>query len=232
MEKVVVLVWKPEAQTGTSFRQSLLGEVQDGLVAAGAGSLRLCVVDEDVAAASACRIESSNPVYDGMISFWVNSVFNIAALLARIDPHVDKLAAYLVTESEPILNVAHKAAIGERTTGMNQVVALQVPDRLTYDEWINTWLGSHTQIAIDLQSTFGYRQNVVTRSLRPEQPPYSAIVEENFPEAAMTSREAFYDAAGDEALYQSREKQMIESSMRFIDFDQIDCIPMSQYDLG
>ena len=54
-------------------------------------------------------------------------------------------------------------------------------------------------------------------------------MEENFPAAAMSSRPAFYDAVGDDALYEQREQEMMASAMRFIDFDEINCIPMSEY---
>ncbi len=46
------------------------------------------------------------------------------------------------------------------------------------------------------------------------------------------SRAAFYDADGNEELYRQREKEMVDSCVRFIDFDKIDCIPMSEYILN
>jgi hypothetical protein len=45
----------------------------------------------------------------------------------------------------------------------------------------------------------------------------------------MTSQQAFYDAVGDEAKLDTNRKRMMESSGRFIDFDRIDVIPMSEY---
>ena len=56
-----------------------------------------------------------------------------------------------------------------------------------------------------------------------------AIIEENFPEAAIHSRIAFYDAGEDKDLYKAREREMAESCARFIDFDNMDCLPMSEY---
>ena len=84
-------------------------------------------------------------------------------------------------------------------------------------------------MAIDTQSTFGYKQNVIVRPLTYAAPPYDAIVEENFPAEAMTNPQAFYDAAGDEEKHQKHEQAMIESCMRFIDFDKLDRILMSEY---
>ncbi len=69
---------------------------------------------------------------------------------------------------------------------------LQRPRRLSEQQWLEVWQGSHTRVAIDTQSTFGYRQNVITRPMTYAAPPFDAIVEENFPQEAMTSQHAFY----------------------------------------
>ena len=118
---------------------------------------------------------------------------------------------------------------GRRLEGMCQIVFLQKPPRLSYEEWITVWQGSHTQVAIDTQSTFGYRQNVIVRALTYAAPHYSAIIEENFPAAAMTSPHAFYDAVGDDARYKANLKAMMDSCARFIDMDRIDVVPTSEY---
>ena len=146
-----------------------------------------------------------------------------------IQASVSRLAGYLVTESEPIVNTKHVVAEGERTPGMYQVVLLRKPPRLSHEQWLDIWLGSHTQVAIDTQSTFGYRQNVIVRPLTYVAPAYDAIIEELFPAEAMTDPMVFYNAAGDEARRKRHEKAMLESVVRFIDFDKMDRIPMSEY---
>ncbi|MCX5998732.1 MAG: hypothetical protein NTU41_03860, partial [Chloroflexi bacterium] len=146
-----------------------------------------------------------------------------------IDSAVGRKAGYLVTESEPIVNTKHVVANGQRTPGMCQVVTIQKPPRLDYHHWLEIWLGSHTQVAIETQSTFGYRQNVVVRQLTYSAPPYNAIVEENFPEGAMTDPMVFFDSVGDKAKLKERFKRMIESCARFIDNDKMDCIRTSEY---
>ena len=55
-----------------------------------------------------------------------------------------------------------------------------------------------------------------------------AIVEENFPPEAMISDHAFYDAEDDIELAK-RQERMMTSCARFIDFDRIDVVPMSEY---
>ena len=70
---------------------------------------------------------------------------------------------------------------------------------------------------------------MVVRALTYAAPHYDAIVEENFPAAAMSSQQAFYAAEGDEPKYRANLKAMIDSCVRFIDFDRIDVIPTSEY---
>jgi hypothetical protein len=58
------------------------------------------------------------------------------------------------------------------------------------------------------------------------------VVEECFPTEAMTDPQVFNDAPVDEAAYQARFKQLIDSCNRFIDFDRIDVLLTSEYVLG
>ena len=229
MEKIMYPVWKHETDSLKDFRQKLLGEVSGQLLELGVHKLRISVVDEDVAPAATLRMESTKPPISGLISMWVDTAINRKPLEEAIGNAVARMAGYLVTESEPIVNTKHVVADGERTPGMIQVVLLQKPPRLSYEHWLEIWLGSHTQVAIETQSTFGYRQNVIVRPLTYAAPPYDAIVEEDFPEAAMTDRMVFFDSVGDEGKLKEREKRMMESCSRFIDFDKIDCTPTSEY---
>jgi len=229
MEKVMYPVWKYETDSSADFKQKLLGKVSEQLIGLGVHRLRINVVDEDVAPADPIRIENTKPPISGMISLWVDTAISRQPVEEVIKNAVARSAGYLVTESEPIVNTEYVVADGQRTPGMSQVVFLQKPPRLSYQHWLETWLGSHTQVAIETQSTFGYRQNVIVRPLTYAAPPYDAIVEENFPEAAMTDRMVFFDSVGDEEKFKQRQQAMMESCVRFIDFDKIDCIPTSEY---
>ena len=56
------------------------------------------------------------------------------------------------------------------------------------------------------------------------------MIEENFPPEAMASNHAFYAVEeGDDEGLAAHSQAMIESCARFIDFDRIDVIPMSEY---
>lgn len=229
MEKMMYVVWKRETETPNDFRRKLLDKVSKRLIEGGARKLRFGMVDDDVAPATSLRIEATRPPIDGIISIWVDTSTRRQSLEEAIESEVARMSGYLVTESEPIVNTKYLVADGKRTPGMYQVVLLRKPPRLTYEHWLETWLGSHTQIAIDTQSTFGYRQNVIVRPLTYAAPPYDAIVEEYFPAAAMSDPAVFYNAVGDEAKRKRHEKALYESVMRFIDFDKIDRLPMSEY---
>ena len=229
MEKMMYMVWKHDSDSEAGFRRKLLDELSPQLIGLGARRLRISVVDEDVAPAASLRVECTKPPIAGLISIWADTSVGRRPFEDAIQASVARMAGYLVTESEPIVNTKHVVADGQRTPGMCQVVLLRKPPRLNYEHWLEIWLGSHTQVAIDTQSTFGYRQNVIVRPLTYAAPPYDAIIEELFPAEAMTDPMVFYDAAGDEAKRKRNRKAIIESVVRFIDFDKMDCLPMSEY---
>ena len=231
MEKVIYPVWRAQDVSEADFRASLLGPFSEQALANPlVRGLKVCVVDEAVAPADGYRMESIFPRgYDGVVLVWVEHATGLEADHLGLADYCEAFHGYLVSEAEQIPGYHLEAKEGERTRGMNEIVCLKRPDRLSFEEWRDIWQNSHTQIAIDTQSTFGYRQNLVIRKLDADSPDIDAIIEENFPEAAIHGRPAFYDAGDDEALYQEREKIMVESCMRFIDFDRIDCIPTSEY---
>ncbi|MBM3132957.1 MAG: hypothetical protein FJZ95_08010, partial [Chloroflexi bacterium] len=216
MEKIVYPIWKPENEPVKEFKHRLLGEVSAQLIKLGARRLTVNIVDEDVAPAEPLRIIATKPPSSGLICMWVDTAIRRKPLEEVIEKAVSRMTGYLVTESEPILNTKHPAIEGHRVHGMNSVVFLTKPPRLSHEQWLEIWHGSHTQIAIDTQSTFGYRQNVIVRPLTYAAPPYDAIVEEDFPAAAMADPMAFYNAVGDPAKHKKNEQTMIESCVRFI----------------
>ncbi len=229
MEKIILPLWKPDAVDGDDFREQLLALGEPLLADDSVRGLRLAVADGAVAAAGHRRMCSNEPLPDGLLSAWVDQARERAALEAALAPVVDHFECYLVTEAEPLVNRTHLAVPGQRGYGMCQVVFLERPPRLTEQEWLEIWQGSHTRVAIDTQSTFGYRQNVIVRPLTQGARPYAAMIEEHFPPEAMASDDAFYAAGGDAGLLQDNMQAMMDSCARFIDFDKIDVIPMSDY---
>ena len=225
MEKLIYLLWRPPALDSDDFRDSLLQELAPRLLDDAVHGLRIAAADSAVAPAAELRQEQLCGACDAMLSIWVDSAYRRSSLEELLTPACERFAGYAVAESAPLVAAERE---GERVAGMNQVVFLQRPERLTREAWLKTWLEDHTGVAIETQSTFAYRQNMVVRPLTEGAPAIDAIVEEAFPEAAMTSQHAFYDAA-DDAELQARLNTMIESCARFIDFDKLNVLPTSDY---
>jgi hypothetical protein len=83
-------------------------------------------------------------------------------------------------------------------------------------------------VAIETQSTFGYTQNLVVRTLTPNAPGISGIVEELFPAEAITDLKAFFGAADENDLH-NRISQMVASTTAFGANENIDTVPTSRY---
>ena len=90
------------------------------------------------------------------------------------------------------------------------------------------WHIDHTPVAIATQSTFGYTQNTVVRPLTPGAPILAAIVEELFPEEAMSDLHAFFGAADDDDL-RDRMERMVASTAAFGANRDVDTVPTSRY---
>jgi hypothetical protein len=229
MEKLIYAVWSQTGGQSDAFRDSLLEGLGPVLLENGQVlGLRLAVVDSAVAQAASKRLSSCQPLPDGLVSLWLDKESDRAPLERAIAAAVGRFRGYRVNESEPLVNTAHPAGAGERVFGFCQVVFMRRPEWLNRDDWLSLWLGGHTGVAIDTQATFAYRQNVVEDALCDGASQFDAIVEESFPPEAMNSELAFY-GAGDEEGLRANKTALIDSCARFIDFQRIDVIPMSEY---
>jgi hypothetical protein len=229
VEKLVYLLWKPEAAEADAFRDRLLQTTAPALLAAGALRLQVNVADSAVAPAAPMRLGNTRPLPDALVTLFLHTHLDRKPAEKALAAAAPRIAGFLVLESEPIPNVKQRARDGERTPGYSQLALIQRPPRLDAEHWLQIWQGTHTAVAKETQSTFRYVQNRVVQPLTHGAPRFDAIVEECFPAAAMTSQHAFYDAVGDDAKLDANRKRMLESSGRFIDFDRIDVVPMSEY---
>ena len=233
MEKIIYLLWRDPATRPEEFSAKLHGPLVAELRAAGARALKLNVADAHVAKAAGLKQVLLKPQPEALAQVWVDSA--ITHFRAPLDEAMTRAAArhaaYLVTESQPRVNVKHPPAAGARTHGFAQVALLRKPAKLAYADWLDVWHNSHTFVANETQSTFEYIQNVVIRPLTAEAPAIDAIVEECFPPEAMTDYKAFFDAPGDEPKFKANLQRMLQSVSRFIEPGQLDVIPTSQYPL-
>jgi hypothetical protein len=228
MEKVLYLLNAGEGTTGDHLREQLVDDVAPRLLTVGAHQVQVNVMDSGVDAASGARLRSGvGPCPDAVVSVWVDSAN--APLRAPYDEalrEVDAdLVAYLVTESAPLPG----DPVDGRRPGYTQVSFLQRPARLDEEAWLDHWHDHHTQIAIDTQATSRYVQNWAVRPLTPGAPPCTAVVEETFPEEAMTDQSVFFDAVGDDARRTANAEALMASVQAFLDFDLIDVVPTSEY---
>jgi hypothetical protein len=230
MEKLVYALWKgPEDYV--EFNKRLLGPLRKKLSKLGADRLQINVVDDTVAPGAALRQENLRPGPAALVSFWLNSSHIRNPFEKLLEAEAPRIAGYAVTEST-VLPITKQQTDGKRTKGFSQIALIQRPPRVTHEEYLDTWLGSHTQVGVETQSNFYYCQNIVNRVLTAGSPLWASIVEECFPLEAMTDPQAFYDAAGNEEKYQERFARMMTSCGRFIDVDKIDVLITSEFRFG
>lgn len=234
IQKIVFPLWKHTTQDCDDFRDTLIESLPDKMMQCSSlENLRITVVDSDVASAAPKRLERCQPLPDAVVSIYLDehaltSSEDMALFELALQGCTHRYTGYGVSESQPLRNVAHVAVSGQRTYGFCQVVFLQRPEGLTKVQWLDLWQTQHTQVAIDTQDTFAYRQNVIETIVSGDAPLLHAMIEENFPPQAMTSDQAFYGVST-QAQLDENMAAMMQSCARFIDFDRIDVIPMSEY---
>ena len=233
MEKIIAALWKPDAQAADAFNAGLLGPLAQQLQAAGAHQLRLNLQDATVAPGAGLQQVNTRPQMHAIAQFWLPSgnVRFRGAIDAALAAHSERVAAWIAVESTIIPNVAHPVVRGTRTRGFSQATFLGRPPRLSHDDWRRIWQTTHTQVAIETQANFEYVQHVLVQPLTADAPDFAGFVEECFPLAALTDPQVFFNAVGDPAKFDRNLASMMESCGRFIDFDRIDVLITSQFDL-
>ncbi len=231
MEKIIYVIWKDAEISAKEYKDNFLAGPAKELLALSPAKLSLSFADEHIEFALDSRFTSMDNPIAGMVSLWLDTHLNRTPFEDIIRANTQRYSAFLILESMPIVNTEQVVPLGERTPGVNTVAFLQKPDRLTYDEWITIWQGSHTQVAFDTQCTFMYTQNVVVRALTEDAEPWTAIVEEGFPSEALRNPMVFYAADGDEAVLTKNATAMVESCARFIDFPDLESHRFSEYNL-
>jgi hypothetical protein len=203
------------------------GPVAETLLDLGLPGLSVNVRD-DAVRHSLMTLTTLDPPVAAVVSLWTQQCYGeqLTAALDLLAGECDQLAAYLVTESIPLLAPAVEP--GSRTTGLANIALLRRPTDMDQANWLSRWQGHHTSVAIETQSIFGYTQNWVVRTLTPGAPGIAGIVEELFPAEAITDLKAFFGAADDDDL-QHRLSEMIASTSAFGANENIDTVPTSRY---
>lgn len=228
MEKVIAVLMRSDSDDEWCARQR--GPVADALLELGLPGLAVNVRDGAVRH-SLMTLTTLDPPVGAVVSMWTQQCYGeqMTAALSLLEAECDQLAAYLVTESVPL--AAPVTGSGARTTGLANIALLRRPAELDQATWLHRWQRDHTPVAIETQSTFGYTQNWVVRTLTPDAPGatgITGIVEELFPAEAITDLMAFFGAADDDDL-QYRLGRMVASTAAFGANENIDTVPTSRY---
>jgi EthD domain len=225
MEKVIAVLMRADSSDEWCARQR--GPVAEALLDLGLPGLSVNVRD-DAVRHSLMTLTTLDPPVAAVVSLWTQQCYGeqLTAALDLLASECDQLAAYLVTESIPLL--APNIETGSRTTGLANIALLRRPTDMDRASWLSRWQGHHTSVAIETQSIFGYTQNWVVRTLTPGAPGIAGIVEELFPAEAITDLKAFFGAADDDDL-QHRLSEMIASTSAFGANENIDTVPTSRY---
>lgn len=225
MEKVVIIA--RTADFSEEWCRKLRGPVAAELLDSGLPGLAVNVRDAPVRDAM-MTLTTLDPPVAAVISLWTEQYYGpqVRAAIALIESESDSAAAYLVTESTPM--APPDSGDGTRTPGLANVALLRRPPDLDHRSWLHRWHVDHTQVAIDTQATFGYTQNVVVRALTEDAPAIDGIVEELFPDGAVSDPYAFYGAS-DEADLADRLKRLLASVSAFGAHQNIDTVPTSRY---
>ncbi|WP_374527055.1 hypothetical protein [Novosphingobium sp.] len=231
MEKLICLLWREDGADRDAFNARVLSELPGALAAAGVSGIRINLEDEIAARGAHLRQSRGGVQHDGVVQFWLpsaNALFR-AAIDAALAAVCARWTGWVVAESTIIPNTLHPARAGQRTAGWAQLAFLVVPPGMSHADWLCCWQDDHTRVAIETQANFEYVQNLVVRPVIDDAPPYVAIVEECFPEAALTDPFVFFDAVGDPARFKVNLDRMMTSCDRFIVRGSIDVIPTGQY---
>lgn len=225
MEKVIAVLMRADSDDQWCARQR--GSVAEALLELGLPGLSVNVRD-DAVRQSLMTLTTLDPPVAAVVSMWTQQCYGeqLTAALDLLAKECERLAAYLVTESVPLR--PPDVEFGARTPGLANIALLRRPADLDQATWLNRWQQEHTSVAIETQSTFGYTQNWVVRTLTPDAPGIAGIVEELFPAEAITDLQAFFGAA-DELDLQHRIGRMVASTTAFGANENIDTVPTSRY---
>lgn len=229
MEKVILVLRAPAGDPAVheNWCTQLRGAVAQELLDLDLPGLTVNVKDAHVRD-SLMTLSTLDPPVSAVVSVWAQQSYGkqVAAAVRRLADITTDVFGYLVTESVPLAPPVTEP--GTRTIGLANIALLRRPAGLDEATWRHRWHVDHTPVAIETQATFGYIQNAVVRSLTPDAPALAAIVEELFPDAAVSDINAFFGTDDNDELGR-RITRMVASTSAFGANENIDTVPTSRY---
>ena len=189
-------------------------------------SAHLAIEDSAVAHGSRWRRPRAGNRLKALLSLQVQiEVLEIEQLV----PPWPLLAAYVVDTAVVISPPrAKQAAAPQRTPGSLQVCLFRLRSDMVKEDALDYWRQEHAAIACATQSTFGYLQHVITSTETNVGAKYDGLVEEYFPDAALTSAEIFFNSKNPQQLSE-HIAQLTASSSTFIDMTSLLVNHLSEY---
>jgi EthD domain-containing protein len=226
MEKLVYLLWRGAAEPEASFAERLERAVGPKLADAGARSVAVSWAHAAADLGGSVPIRETGSEFHGLVSFWLPCVDDRGPCESILRDASSRLAGYLVTESVPRDFDQRSWRNGVRSPGAKLITVFEQPARLTRDEFIARWHGSHTPLSLQIHPMWRYVRNVVARPLTPDAPNYAGIVEEHFRELAdITDPARFY---GGKDVMAANIKRVIDDVRTFLDLERVTSIVASE----
>ena len=149
--------------------------------------------------------------------------------IGELVPPWPLLGVYSV-DSRIVLSLppAKQTGAEQRTPGSLQVCLFRLRADMAKADAVDYWRREHAAIACATQSTFGYRQHLIRATKTSDSAVYDGLVEEYFPDGALTSAEIFFNAENPDQLADHIAK-LTDSSSRFIDMTSLFVKHLSEY---
>jgi hypothetical protein len=219
MEKLVYLLWRDPSEDAQSFARRLYASAGPKLVSSGALRVAVNAADPDVDLAWSVPVRDEAPAFAGLASFWLPCVDDAPAFEPLLRDVAPRSAGYLVTESVPRDFDRRTWPDGTHSPGVKLVSVFEQPARLTREEFIQRWHGSHTPLSLEIHPLWRYVRNVVARPLTKGAPSYAGIVEEHLREVAdLVDPNRFYGGKDKLAV---NMKRVIDDVRSFLDLERV-----------
>jgi hypothetical protein len=226
MEKLVYLLWRDPAVGEAAFAERLERVVGPKLCDAGARSVATSFAHANADLGGSVPIRETGTEFHGLVSFWLPCVDDRPAYEAILRDAAPRLAGYLVTESVPRDFDRRTWPNGVRSPGYKMITVFEQPARLTRDEFIARWHGSHTPLSLEIHPMWRYVRNVVARPLTLGAPNYAGIVEEHFRELEdLTDPARFYGGKDKLAV---NLRRVLDDVRTFLDLERVVSVVASE----
>jgi hypothetical protein len=224
VEKIVYLVWKPEARDIEAFRDALLGPVAEELLGSGARALKVSVADLAREIPKPPLLMGEGKTLSASVDVWLDCIDDRHPIEAALRKRASRVDGYLVTESVPQRCADRDWPDGKRSPGVTHFTWFPKPARLSDEEFFHAWHEVHTPFSFELHPLrWEYVRNAVARTLTPGSPPIRAIVGERF--------RTLEDYTDPRRLYGSREalRRVMAETASFADVEDMHSTPLSEF---